>query len=227
MLIHLDIVSEQRRYNSKTGRRLPTKNFFVPCMVTKRNRTDFMSTECTPNRTISLAFTFKGAIIPPALPNRLISACLSMWNVKTYKEQKESGTTGETRDVKLLFSGFLGLSYDKAHDIVVCVEGNRIHLFIVHKTSNKLIVSDIATSIKETFCTTLERIIDFYQSTVHARSSSSRRPFHIEYSCSNLKCFISEDEALQTEEWICETDQLLHKKDHWNVWNENEAQVKY
>ncbi|CAC5377384.1 unnamed protein product [Mytilus coruscus] len=223
MLIHLDIVSEQRRYNTKTGRRLPAKNFFVPCMVTERNTTDFMSTECTPNRAISLAFTFKGAIIPPALPNRLISACLSMWNVKTYKEQKESGSTRGTREVKLLFSGFLGLSYDNAHDIVVCVEANRIHLYIVHKTSNKLIVSDIATSIKETFCTTLERIIDFYQSTVHVRSSSSRRPFHIEYSCSNLKCFISEVEALQTEEWICETDKLSHKKDHWNVWNENQG----
>ncbi|CAC5420855.1 unnamed protein product [Mytilus coruscus] len=223
MLIHLDIVSEQRRYNTKTGRRLPTKNFFVPCMVTERNTTNFMSKECTPNRAISLAFTFKGAIIPPALPNRLISACLSMWNVKTYKEQKESGTTGEKRDVKLLFSGFLGLSYDKAHDIVVCVEANRIHLYIVHKTSNELIVSDIATSIKETFCKTLERIIEFYQSTVHARTSSSRSPFHIEYSCSNLECFISEVDALQTAEWICDRHKLRHKRDHWNVWNENQG----
>ncbi|XP_052063409.1 uncharacterized protein LOC127703064 isoform X4 [Mytilus californianus] len=223
MLIHLDIVSEQRRYNAKTGRRLPTKNFFVPCMVTERNTTNFMSEECTPNRAISLAFTFKGAIIPPALPNRLISACLSMWNVKTYKEQKESGIIGEKRDVKLLFSGFLGISYDKAHDIVVCVEANRIHLYIIHKTSNELIVSDIATSIKETFCKTLERIIEFYQSTVHARTSSPRSPFHIEYSCSNLECFISEVDALQTAEWICDRHKLRHKQDHWNVWNENQG----
>ncbi|CAC5402476.1 unnamed protein product [Mytilus coruscus] len=223
MLIHLDIVSEQRRYNTKTGRRLPAKNFFVPCMVTERNTTNFMSNECTPNRAISLAFTFKGAIIPPALPNRLISACLSMWNVKTYKEQKENGTTREKRDVKLLFSGFLCLSYDKAHDVVVCVEANRIHIYIVHKTSSGLIVSDIATNIKETFCTTLERIIEFYQSTVNDGSSSSRKPFQIEYSCLKLECFITEKEALQRADWICEKHKLTHERAHWNVWNQDEA----
>ncbi|CAG2209732.1 unnamed protein product [Mytilus edulis] len=222
MLIHLDIVSEQRRYNTKTGRRQSGINFFVPCMVTARNTTKFMTEECTPKRAIGLAFTFKGAIIPPALPNRLFSACLNMWNVKTYKEQKGKGTTGEKKEIKLLFSGFLGLSYDKVHDVVVCVQANRIHLYIVHKTSNDLIVSDIATSIKESFYITLERIIEFYQSTVHARASSLNKPFQIEYSCSELECFITEEEALQRDEWVCEKHKLVHKRHHWNVWNQDQ-----
>ncbi|VDI01240.1 Hypothetical predicted protein [Mytilus galloprovincialis] len=106
MLIHLDILSEQRRYDTYTGSRLPVENFFVPCMLTQRNDTSFMTHECTPEKAISLAFVFKGTIIPPALPNRLISACLSMWTVKTYEGKR------------LLFSGFIGLSFDKAHSIV-------------------------------------------------------------------------------------------------------------
>ncbi|XP_063436868.1 uncharacterized protein LOC134718303 [Mytilus trossulus] len=56
MLIHLDIVSEQRRYDTKTGSRLPIENFFVPCMLTQRNDTDFLKQECTSERTLSLTY---------------------------------------------------------------------------------------------------------------------------------------------------------------------------
>ncbi|XP_071122882.1 uncharacterized protein [Mytilus edulis] len=209
MLIHLDILSEQRRYDTNTGSRLPVENFFVPCMLTQRNDTRFMTHECTPEKAISLAFVFKGTIIPPALPNRLISACLSMWTVKTYEEKQ------------LLFSGFVGLSFDKAHDIVVCVEGNKILLYIVHETSNGLIVPDIATGIKECVFTTLERISDFYKSTVS--SSRQKLPFHIEYACSRLECHVTEEAALTTDEWICEEHKIVHTKDKWNIWNQDQT----
>ncbi|XP_071122883.1 uncharacterized protein [Mytilus edulis] len=211
MLIHLDILSEQRRYDTNTGNRLPVENFFVPCMLTQRNDTSFMANECTPEKAISLAFVFKGTIIPPALPNRLISACLSMWTVKAYEGRK------------LLFSGFIGLSFDKVHDIVVCVEANKILLYIVHKTSNGLIVPDIATGIKESMFTTLERISEFYQSTVHAISSSQKLPFHIEYACSRLECHIPEEAALTTDEWICHKHKIVHTKEKWNIWNQDQA----
>ncbi|CAG2239045.1 RAB5C [Mytilus edulis] len=191
ILIHLDILAEQRRYDIATGMRLPVDNYFVPCMVTERNTTSFMVKECKPERAICLAFVFKGTVIPPALPNRLISACLSMWTLKQYEGRK------------LLFSGFIVVSFDKAHDIVVCVEGNKILLYIVHKTSAGLIVPDIATGVKECLVTTMERISDFYQSTIHVKRSQ-QLPFHIEYSCSELKCFISEEEALQTNTWKIE-----------------------
>ncbi|XP_063397032.1 uncharacterized protein LOC134681339 [Mytilus trossulus] len=210
MLTHLDIISEQRRYDIDTGRRLPVENFFVPCMLTQRNETSFMTKECTPEKAINLAFRFKGTIIPPALPNRLISACLSMWTVKTYGGKQ------------LLFSGFIGLSFDKAHDIVVCVEGNKILLYIVHQTSNGLIVPDIATGIKETMFTALERISEFYQSAIHASPYSQKLPFHIEYSCSELECFITEEAALTTDEWICDKHRLLHTKEKWNIWNQKQ-----
>ncbi|XP_071123602.1 uncharacterized protein [Mytilus edulis] len=213
MLIHLDILSEQRRYDTNTGSRLPVENFFVPCMLTQRNDTRFMTTECTPDKAISLAFVFKGTIIPPALPNRLISACLSMWTVKTYEGKQ------------LLFSGFVGLSFDKAHDIVVCVEGNKILLYIVHETFNGLIVPDIATGIKECMYTTLERISEFYKSTVS--SSSQKLPFHIEYACSSLECHIPEEAAFTTDEWICEEHQIVHTKDKWNVWNQDQICNKH
>ncbi|XP_052065519.1 uncharacterized protein LOC127705234 [Mytilus californianus] len=211
MLIHLDILSEQRRYDINTGSRLPVENFFVPCMLTQRNDTRFMTHECTPEKAISLAFVFKGTIIPPALPNRLISACLSMWTVKTYEGKQ------------LLFSGFIGLSFDKAHDIVVCVEGNKIFLYIVHETSNGLIVPDIATGIKECMFTTLERISEFYRSTVHVSSSSQKLPFHIEYTCFRLECHITEEAALTTDEWICDKHKIVHTKDKWNIWNQDQA----
>ncbi|CAG2239290.1 unnamed protein product [Mytilus edulis] len=213
MLIHLDILSEQRRYDNNTGSRLPVENFFVPCMLIQRNETSFMTYECTPEKAISLAFTFKGTIIPPALPNRLISACLSMWTVKTYEGKQ------------LLFSGFIGLSFDMAHDIVVCVEGNKILLYIVHKTSNGLIVPDIATGIKETMFTTLERISEFYQSAVHVSSNSQKLPFHVEYSCSKLECFITEETALTTDEWICDKHKLSHTNEKWNIWNQNQLKT--
>ncbi|XP_063406236.1 probable serine/threonine-protein kinase roco4 [Mytilus trossulus] len=143
ILIHLDILAEQRRYDTYNGSRLPVEKFFVPCMVTERNTTRFMDKECTPDRAICLAFVFKGTVIPSALPNRLISACLSMWTVKQYEGRK------------LIFSGFIVVSIDKSHDIVVCVEGNKIFLYLVHKTSAGLIVADIATGIKECLVLTM------------------------------------------------------------------------
>ncbi|XP_063406286.1 uncharacterized protein LOC134690239 [Mytilus trossulus] len=166
ILIHLDILAEQRRYDTATGSRIPVDNFFVPCMVKERNTTCFMDKECTPERAICLAFVFKGTVIPPALPNRLISACLSMWTLKQYEGRK------------LLFSGFIVVSFDKAHDIVVCVEGNQILLYIVHKTSAGLIVPDIATGVKECLVLTMERISDFYQSTINVKRSP-QLPFHL------------------------------------------------
>ncbi|VDI59475.1 Hypothetical predicted protein, partial [Mytilus galloprovincialis] len=210
ILIYLDILAEQRRYDTTTGSRLPVKNFFVPCMVTERNTTCFMDKECTPERAICLAFLFKGTVIPPALPNRLISACLSMWTVKQYEGRQ------------LLFSGFIGLSFDKSHDIVVCVEGNKILLYIIHRTSSGLIVSDIATGVKECLVVTMERISDFYQSTIHAKHSQ-QSPFHIEYTCSSLKCFISEEEAKQTNGWICDKHNQIQKAGHWRVWNQDQT----
>ncbi|XP_076084407.1 uncharacterized protein LOC143055150 [Mytilus galloprovincialis] len=209
ILIYLDILAEQRRYDTTTGSRLPVENFFVPCMVTERNTTSFMDKECTAERAICLAFLFKGTIIPPALPNRLISACLSMWTLKQYQGRK------------LLFSGFIGLSFDKSHDIVVCVEGNKILLYIVHRTSSGLIVPDIATGVKECLVTTMGRISDFYQSTIHAKRSK-QSPFHIEYSCSKLHCFISEEEALQTSKWVCDEHKLTHRAGDWLVWNQDQ-----
>ncbi|XP_063407832.1 uncharacterized protein LOC134691311 [Mytilus trossulus] len=208
ILIHLDILAEQRRYDTATGSRLPVENFFVPCMVTQRNTTSFMNTECTPEKAICLAFVFKGTVIPPALPNRLISACLSMWTLKQYEGRK------------LLFSGFIVVSFDKAHDILVCVEGNKILLYIVHKTAAGLIVPDIATGVKECLVTTMERISDFYQSTINVKHSQ-QSPFHIEYSCSNLKCLISEKEALQTNEWVCDEHKQTHRAGHFAVWNQD------
>ncbi|XP_071144403.1 uncharacterized protein [Mytilus edulis] len=208
ILIYLDILAEQRRYDTTTGSRLPVNNFFVPCMVIERNTTSFMDKECTPERAICLAFLFKGTIIPPALPNRLISACLSMWTLKQHEGRK------------LLFSGFIGLSFDKSHDIVVCVEGNKILLNIIHKTSSGLIVPDIATGVKECLVTTMERISDFYQSTIHA-TCSQQSPFQIEYSCSKMQCFISEKEALRTNEWVCDKHNLTHRDENWLVWNQD------
>ncbi|VDI13653.1 Hypothetical predicted protein [Mytilus galloprovincialis] len=164
ILIYLDILAEQRRYDIASGMRLPVENYFVPCMVTERNTSSFMVKECTPERAICLAFVFKGTVIPPALPNRLISACLSMWTLKQYEGRK------------LLFSGFIVVSFDKAHDIVVCVEGNKILL--------------------------------------------QQLPFHIEYSCSELKCFINEEEALQTDEWVCDKHHLTHRVGFSAVWNQ-------
>ncbi|CAC5386196.1 unnamed protein product [Mytilus coruscus] len=209
ILVYLDILAEQRRYDTTTGSRLPVENFFVPCMVTERNTTNFMEKECTPERSICLVFLFKGTIIPPALPNRLISACLSMWTVKQYEGRK------------LLFSGFIGLSFDKSHDIVVCVEGNKIFLYIVHRTSSGLIVPDIATGVKECLVTTMERISDFYQSTINTKGSQ-QLPFRIEYSCFKMQCFISEEEALKTSEWVCDKHKKTHRAGSWLVWNQDQ-----
>ncbi|CAG2242606.1 unnamed protein product [Mytilus edulis] len=208
ILIYLDILAEQRRYDTTTGSRLPVDNFFVPCMVTERNKTSFMDKECTPEKAICLAFVFKGTVIPPALPNRLISACLSMWTLKQYEGRK------------LLFSGFIVVSFDKAHDVVVCVEGNKILLYIVHTSSAGLIVPDVATGVKECLVTTMERISDFYQSTIHEKHIQ-QLPFQIEYSCSALKCFISEEKALQTNVWVCNEHKLTHRVGDWVVWNQD------
>jgi hypothetical protein len=205
MLVHLDILSEQRRYHPTTGSRLPVEDYFVPCMVTEQDTTNYMKNECTPQRAICLAFVFKGSIIPPALPNRLIGACLSMWRLKTYEGKQ------------LLFSGFIGLTFDKSHDIVVRVESNTILLFILHKTSKGLIVRDIATGVKECLFATLERISEFYQSASN-NTSSQQRPFHVELACSNFKCFLPETEAKasETNNVICSGCNQNYEIEIWN-----------
>jgi hypothetical protein len=100
---------------------------------------------------------------------------------------------------QLLFSGFIGLTFDKSHDIVVRVESNTILLFILHKTSKGLIVRDIATGVKECLFATLERISEFYQSASN-KTSSQQQPFHVELVCSNCKCFLPETEAKDKEQ---------------------------
>ncbi|XP_063417169.1 uncharacterized protein LOC134699495 [Mytilus trossulus] len=212
MLIHLDIVSEQRRYDTKTGSRLPVEHFFVPCMLTQRHDTDYLTHECTPERTLSLAFVFKGTIIPPALPNRLICACLIMWTLKEYRGRK------------LMFSGFVGLSVDKEHDIVICVEGNKILLYLVHKRSKGLIIPEIATSVRECLFITLERISEFYHSTIHCKTSN-KLPFHTEYSCSKLSCFSPDEKiGVETKECFCKHGENI--KHYWSIWNQKEERVQ-
>ncbi|CAC5414942.1 unnamed protein product [Mytilus coruscus] len=71
--------------------------------------------------------------------------------------------------------------------------------------------------------TTLERISEFYKSTVHVSSSSQKLPFHIEYACSRLECHITEEAALTTDEWICDKHKIIHTKDKWNIWNQDQA----
>ncbi|VDI41762.1 Hypothetical predicted protein [Mytilus galloprovincialis] len=88
-----------------------------------------------------------------------------------------------------------------------------------------LIVPDIATGVKECLVTTMERILDFYQSTIHA-NCSKQSIFHIEYSCSKLHCFISEKEALQTSEWVCDDHKLTHTDGNWLVWNQDKKKVQ-
>ncbi|XP_076110165.1 uncharacterized protein LOC143078971 [Mytilus galloprovincialis] len=181
-------------------------------MLPERNNTDYLTLECTPERTVSLALVFKGTIIPPALPNRLICACLSMWTLKEYQGRK------------LMFSGFVGLSFDKEHDIVVCVEGNKILLYLVHKRSKGLIVPDIATSVRDCLFVTLERISEFYQSTIH-RKAKNKLPFHTEYSCSKLNCFTPEENmVVDTEECLCEHGENI--KHNWRVWNQKLEQMQ-
>ena len=205
MLVQLDILSEQRRYDLTTGSRLPVEDYFVPCMVTEQYTTNYMKNECTPQRAICLAFVFKGSIIPPALPNRLIGACLSMWRLKTYEGKQ------------LLFSGFIGLTFDKSHDIVVRVESNKMLLFLLHKTSKGLIVRDIATGVKECVLATLERISEFYQSASN-KTSSQQQPFHVELACSNFKCFLPETEAKASESnnVICSGCNQNYEIEIWN-----------
>ena len=203
MLVHLDILTEQRRYNLTTGSRLPVEDYFVPCMVTKKYTTNYMEEECTPRRAICLAFVFKGSMIPPALSNRLIGACLRMWALKTYEGRK------------LLFSGFIGLTLDKSHDIVVRVESNKIVLYIVHKKSKGLIVSDIATNVKECLYATLERISEFYQSASN-KQSSQQQPFHVELACSNLICFLPEAKASESDHVKCSRCNQNYEVEIWN-----------
>ncbi|CAG2245944.1 unnamed protein product [Mytilus edulis] len=78
---------------------------------------------------------------------------------------------------------------------------------------------DIATVVKECLVTTLERISDFYQSTIHVKRCQ-QLPFHLEYSCSEMKCFIDEEEALQSNEWVCDTHNITHRAGNSTVWNQ-------
>ncbi|CAG2184689.1 unnamed protein product [Mytilus edulis] len=81
-----------------------------------------------------------------------------------------------------------------------------------------LIIPDIATSVRDCLFVTLERISEFYQSTIHCKANN-KLPFHTEYSCSKLNCFTPEENmVVDTEECLCEHGENI--KHNWRVWNQ-------
>ncbi|CAG2255592.1 unnamed protein product [Mytilus edulis] len=208
ILIYLDILAEQRRYDTITGSRLPVENFFCSLHGYRAKHHQLHGQRVYTRESYLFSISFQRNHHTTS-PTKSSHQCMS----EHVDPQAVQGRT-------LLFSGFIGLSFDKSHDIVVCVEGNKILLYIVHKTSSGLIVPDIATGVKECLVTTMERISDFYQSTIHA-TCSQQSPFQIEYSCSKMQCFISEKEALRTNEWVCDKHNLTHRDENWLVWNQD------
>ncbi|CAG2233449.1 unnamed protein product [Mytilus edulis] len=121
LLVYYDILSEVRRYDRKSGKKIYVDRYIVPCMITTQNTTTFVEKHLTSGKCVGFVFTFSASDVPDAIPCRIIASILSIWNVKNYE------------NVDLLFSGFVAVVLDRKHDLVVRTEHNTVAVYIVHK----------------------------------------------------------------------------------------------
>ncbi|CAG2193370.1 unnamed protein product [Mytilus edulis] len=136
LLVHFDILSEMRRYDTESGKKIPVASFIVPCMITHQNTTTFCDRHITSRKCIGFVFEFRASFVPDAIPNRLIASVLSSWNVKRFE------------NVDLLFSGFVVVVLDRKHDLVVKTDRNRVAVYIVHRERKELIIKDLASCLR-------------------------------------------------------------------------------
>ena len=175
LMCHLDILAEPRVYNPENHSLIPSHFYFVPSMVSRGGFPSFHENEDLASRSVGLSFKFHSTILPSAVGYRFMACCLDMWEVKTINDEN------------LLFSGLVVLIINKALMLLVSVKEQRIDAFLIHSASRHQIIPDLAASIRECLCYTLDRISDSYKIASGGNTAAgNNRAFHVEFTCNHV-----------------------------------------
>ena len=151
IMVHLDVLVAKRSIlDDQAGQPELPSDFFVPCMLQRKNHTDYMKTKCQPDTSIIMAYNFTGELIPPALLFRFIAAFINMYSLKVYRE------------IRMLFKDLVVVEIDKDHDVAVQMSQNRLVVLLIHSKSVTDISPSLASSIQECLTAAITRISKFY-----------------------------------------------------------------
>jgi hypothetical protein len=198
VMTHLDILVEPKRYDSHSHSRIPTDFYYVASMIRKLDNTGYLQSPSFHQRNIAIVFDMNGTIIPPALSFRFISYCLCIWGVKTYEETNEV----------MLFHKSAVFTIDPSLDMYVQCEDEHIIVRLVHARKRALIMSDLASSIRECLISALHTISRLYINTSSDRTEVDVGSLRLRVCCSSPydPCFLPlEAIRILDGNWRCPT----------------------
>lgn len=201
VMTHLDILVEPKRYDSYSHSRIPTDFYYVASMIRKLDNTGYLQSPSFHQRNIAIVFDMNGTIIPPALSFRFISYCLCIWGVKTY---------GETNEL-MLFHKSAVFTIDPSLDMYVQCEDEHIIVRLVHARNRALIMSDLASSIRECLISAIHKISRLYINTSSDRTEVDVGSFRLKVCCSSPcdPCFLPLEEVRILDGiWRCPTHHI-------------------
>ena len=201
VMTHLDILVEPKRYDPRSHSRIPTDFYYVASMIRKLDNTGYLESSDFSQRNIAIVFDMNGTIIPPALSFRFISYCLCIWGVKTYGETNED----------MLFHKSAVFTIDPSLDMYVQCEDEHIIVRLVHARNRALIMSDLASSIRDCLISALHKISRLYINTSSDRTEVDVGSFRLKVCCSSPcdPCFLPLEEVRILDGiWRCPTHHM-------------------
>ncbi|VDI31000.1 Hypothetical predicted protein, partial [Mytilus galloprovincialis] len=210
LLVHFDILSEIKRYDKESGKKISGDCYLVPCMIMNRNETTFVERHLISSRCVGFVFEFKALDVPDAIPSRLIACVISIWNIRRHEH------------VELLFPDFVAVVLDRKHDLVVKTERNTVAVYIVHKERKELIIKDLASSVRQCLEQNLARISEVYSVSFTSKVTSKKYvPFELKlkHGCLSQGCLLDAGDigGIKTE-WICENHGYKTPKSDLDIW---------
>ncbi|CAC5384722.1 unnamed protein product [Mytilus coruscus] len=210
LLVHYDILSEMKRYDKESGKKMSVDCYLVPCMITKQNTTTYVERHVKSSKCVGFVFDFRESHVPDAIPSRLIASIISIWNVKRYK------------DDDLLFSNFVAVVLDRKHDLVVKTEHNTIAVYLIHKDRREMIIKDLASSVRQCLEQNLARISEVYSLSFKSDITTKKYvPFDVKLKsgCLSPDCLLITEslDGIDTE-WICDNHGFKTPKSELDIW---------
>ncbi|CAC5377186.1 unnamed protein product [Mytilus coruscus] len=210
LLVHYDILSEMRRYDRESGKKIYVDCYLVPCMITTQNTSTFVEKHLTTDKCVGFVFEFSATDVPDAIPCRLIASILSIWNVKSYE------------NVDLLYSGFVAVVLDRQHDLVVQTEHNSMAVYIVFKERKELITRDLASCVRECLEQNLARISEVYSLSFTSDNLTKRYvPFDVKLKsgCLSPTCLLdAECKQYRNQLGVCDNHKYVTPKSELDIW---------
>ena len=196
VMTHLDILVEPKRYDLHFHSRIPTDFYYVASMIRTLDNTGYLQSPDFSQRNIAIVFDMNDTIIPPALSFRFISYCLSIWGVKTYTETNEL----------MLFHKSAVFTIDPSLDMHVQCEDEHIIVRLVHARNRRLIMRDLASSIRECLISALHKISRLYINTSSDRKEVDVTSLRLRVCCSSPydPCLLTLEEVRMLDgTWRC------------------------